>query len=72
MIFFVYFLIGTCLNLIDPEYLVAAWLFAGGLALALWWARENKRSVFNPYVVLCGVGMIGCLTVFILTRGWLI
>ena len=72
MVCLVYFLIGVGLNRIDPEYLVAAWLFAGGLALTAWWTRRSKGSVVNPYTVLCGVGMILCLTGFVLSRGWFV
>lgn len=67
-----YFWIGVIINRIDPEYLVAAWLCAGGLGLAFYLTRESQRSAVNVYTALFGIGTLGCLAGFALSRGWLI
>jgi hypothetical protein len=72
LLFSTYFLIGVIINMIDPEYLVAAWLFIGLLGVTAYVMRQSKKSVVNVYTVLLGVCVVGCLAGFVLSRGLLI
>jgi hypothetical protein len=67
-----YFSVGVIVNIVDAEYLTAAWLFAGALGVALWMTRQAKMSLVNVYTLVLGLGMTICLIFFVLSRGWLI
>jgi hypothetical protein len=67
-----YVLVGLFINMVDPEYLTAAWLCAGAMGLAVYFTRDSRKSAINLYTVLFGVATLGCVVGYVLSRGWLV
>ncbi len=61
----VYFFGALGVHMIDPGFLLMAWLMAGGLAFTIWLTIEARGSFLNPYTLFFAGAVAICLGGFI-------